>query len=406
MTLSQKTIDIVKSTVPALEENRVNITSVFYKNMFHNHPELLNIFNHANQSRGQQQLALANMVYAAAKNIDQLENIISEVVPVAHKHRGLGVKKEHYPIVGKHLIGAIKEVLGDAATDEVIDAWKEAYDAIAKVFIDMEANMYEEAADQPGGWKDFKEFIVDRKVKESDVITSFYLKPKDGEVLPHFEPGQYITVRVSIPEDEYLHLRQYSLSCAPGQDYYRISVKREADHEPYGKVSNYLHDYVNEGDAIEVSAPAGDFTLNMEEGEPVALISGGVGLTPMMSMLNTFVQEKSSRDITFIHSARNEKVHAFRDDVYKLTAQLENSRFIYGYSNPEATEGDQHFTGHITKEILQQYISKDTICYVCGPEPFLEHVIKILYALGLSKDNIRYEFFGPARELEAEKVAV
>src|SRR5699024_6737433 len=124
------------------------------------------------------------------------------------------------------------------------------------------------------------------------------------------------------------------------QDYYRISVKREADHEPYGKVSNYLHDYVNEGDAIVVSALAGDFTLNMEEGEPVALISGGVGLTPMMSMLNTLLQENSRRDITFMHPARHEKVHAICDDEYKLTAHLENSRFRYGYSNAEATEGD------------------------------------------------------------------
>lgn len=150
MALSQKTIDVVKSTAPVLEVHGVTITSVFYKNMFKNHPELLNIFNHANQSQGRQQTALANMVYAAAKNIDQLENVLPEVVQVAHKHRGLGVKPEHYPIVGKYLLGAIKEVLGDAATDEIIDAWSEAYGVIAQAFIGIEADMYKTSAEQPG----------------------------------------------------------------------------------------------------------------------------------------------------------------------------------------------------------------------------------------------------------------
>lgn len=402
MTLSQKTIDIIKSTVPVLEVHRVNITTVFYKNMFENHPELLNIFNHANQSQGEQQVALANMVYAAAKNIDQLENILPAVVPVAHKHRGLGVKAEHYPIVGKHLLGAIKEVLGDAATDEIIDAWEKAYEVIAKVFIDMEADMYQVAEEQPQGWDGFKEFQVIKKVKESDVITSFYLKPTDDKGLPHFEPGQYITVRLKIPGDSYLHNRQYSLSCAPGHNYYRISVKREADYEPFGKVSNYLHDHVNVGDAFDVSAPAGDFSLNMEESAPVALISGGVGLTPMMSMLETLVTKESDRNVTFVHSARHSGVHAFRDDVKQMTNKLKNGRFLYGYSNPGEHQVEQHFTGHITKELLEKNLSKDTVCYVCGPVPFLETIIPMLEELGMAKENIRYEFFGPAKELEAE----
>ena len=143
MTLSKKTIDIIKSTVPVLEVHGVTITSVFYKNMFTNHPELLNIFNHANQSQGRQQVALANMVYAAAQHIDRLEAVLPAVKQVAHKHRSLGVKPEHYPIVGEYLLGAIKEVLGEAATEEIIGAWAEAYGVIAQVFIDIEDDMYE-----------------------------------------------------------------------------------------------------------------------------------------------------------------------------------------------------------------------------------------------------------------------
>ncbi|MCJ7840821.1 NO-inducible flavohemoprotein [Lederbergia sp. NSJ-179] len=405
MTLSQKTIDIVKSTAPILGTQGVSITSVFYKNMFTHHPELLNIFNHANQSQGRQQTALANMVYAAAKNIDQLETILPAVKQVAFKHRGLGVKPEHYPIVGKHLLLAIKEVLGDAATDEVIEAWGEAYGVIAQVFIDIEAELYEKAEEQAGGWKDFKFFRVTNKVQESEVITSFYLQPADGKPVPTYKPGQYITVRVQIPGEEYTLNRQYSLSTAPGNEYFRISVKKEKDFEPNGKVSNYLHDHVSVGHQIEVSAPAGDFHL-VEEESPIALISGGVGLTPMMSMLDTLVQSNTDREVTFIHSARNEEVHAFAKDTANLVDQLNHGSYYYGYEKPVNPNGAHHFTGYLTEEFLKGNVTKNTVCYVCGPIPFLKNVVNMLANLGISNENIRYEFFGPAMQITKEKATV
>src|SRR5690606_16333195 len=133
---------------------------------------------------GRQQAALANTVYAAAVHIDNLEAILPAVVQIANKHVSLGVKAEHYPIVGEFLLGAIKEVLGDAATDEIINAWAEAYGVIADAFIGVENSMYEQAENQENGWKFFKDFVVARKVKESDNITSFYLKPADGSNVP------------------------------------------------------------------------------------------------------------------------------------------------------------------------------------------------------------------------------
>src|SRR4051794_40214843 len=175
--LNEKTIEIVKSTVPVLEKYGKDITTRFYELMFSKHPELLNIFNHANQSKGRQQTALANVVYAAAANIDNLGAIIPAVVQIAHKHRSLGIEAEHYPIVGYHLLGAIKEVLGDAATPEIIEAWGEAYGVIADAFIGIEKEMYDAAEDAEGGWRTFKDFTIVDKVPESDVITSFYLKP-------------------------------------------------------------------------------------------------------------------------------------------------------------------------------------------------------------------------------------
>src|SRR6185437_2923778 len=175
--LSQETIKIIKSTVPVLEKHGKTITTVFYKNMFAAHPELLNVFNHANQSQGRQQTALANAVYAAAANIDNLGAIIPAVVQIAHKHKSLGITPEQYPIVGYHLLGAIKEVLGDAATPEIIGAWGEAYQVIADAFIGIEKEMYDKAEQMEGGWRTFKEFKIVDKIVESDVITSFYLKP-------------------------------------------------------------------------------------------------------------------------------------------------------------------------------------------------------------------------------------
>src|SRR5690606_32179480 len=161
--LSEQTRTIVKSTAPVLAEHGKTITTVFYSNMFEAHPELLNIFNQANQKQGRQQTALANTVYAAAVHIDNLEAILPAVEQIAHKHVSLGVKAEHYPIVGEYLLKAIKEVLGDAATDEIINAWAEAYGVIADVFINMENGMYKEAETQENGWSFFKDFTIARK---------------------------------------------------------------------------------------------------------------------------------------------------------------------------------------------------------------------------------------------------
>ncbi|MCA1064112.1 NO-inducible flavohemoprotein [Rossellomorea sp. AcN35-11] len=401
--LSQKTIEIVKSTAPVLEVKGTEITSTFYKNMFANHPELLNIFNHANQEKGRQQTALANSVYAAAQNIDKLETILPVVKQIAHKHRSLGVKPEHYPIVGEHLLQAIQQVLGEAATEEIIDAWGEAYGVIAGVFIDVEEEMYKEAENKNAGFRDFKPFIVTKKVVESDVITSFYLQPKEGANVPTYKPGQYISVRVNIPGEEFTHIRQYSLSSAPMENLYRISVKREADHAPQGKVSNYLHDRMEVGSEMDVSAPAGDFYLE-DHTTPVAFISGGVGITPMMSMLEMVAQTKPERPTAFIHASKHEGVHAFRGEVDALMGGLLNGEACYIYENP--SDGAHH-RGYVNKEILSKYIDRETECYVCGPAPFMKAVITTLKELGVEEEKIHFEFFGPAMDLsKADRVTI
>ncbi|QKE75436.1 NO-inducible flavohemoprotein [Arthrobacter citreus] len=405
--LSQKTIDIIKSTVPVLEVTGTEITSVFYKNLFTNHPELLNVFNHTNQQKGRQQTALANTVLAAAQNIDKLETIIPVVKQIAQKHRSLLVKAEHYPIVGQHLLGAIKEVLGDAATEEILGAWGEAYGIIAQVFIDIEKEMYNEAATQEGGWSEFKEFTVINKVEESDVITSFHLKPKDGSSVPTFLSGQYITVRSQIPGEEYLSNRQYSLSDAPGKEYFRISVKREAEeNQPLGKFSNYLHNQVNVGDTLELTAPAGDFTINTENASDVVFLSGGVGITPLISMAKSIAASQPNLQVSFISASRNGKLQAFENELNELKEQLANYNLTFVYENPSEEDlKNSNFKkqGYIDTEWLKNNIkSNNADYYVCGPVPFLKSIITSLKELGIKDTQIHYEFFGPSMSLDTE----
>ncbi|ADI26799.1 NO-inducible flavohemoprotein [Geobacillus sp. C56-T3] len=402
--LHPKTIEIVKSTVPVLETHGEQITKRFYELMFSNHPELLNIFNHANQKQGRQQRALAAAVYAAARYIDQLDAILPVVRQIGHKHRSLGIKPEQYPIVGKHLLLAIKDVLGDAATDEVITAWAEAYEAIASVFIQVEKELYDEAAAKHGGWRDFRRFVVVKKVKESRVITSFYLEPEDGKAISDYLPGQYVSVKLSIPGETYTHIRQYSLSDAPGKGYYRISVKREAAtaDKPAGIVSNYLHDHVQEGDVLELSAPAGDFTLDLSKTTPVVFISGGVGITPLLSMAHTLAIRQPTRPAAFLHAALNGRVHAF-DEELRMLAERPSFSYHICYESPSDEDRlHPHFgkEGRIDLAWMQSVIpTKDADFYFCGPVPFMKTVYGALKQWGVPEEHIHYEFFGPAGDL-------
>ncbi|WP_028595649.1 NO-inducible flavohemoprotein [Paenibacillus assamensis] len=402
--LSSRTIEIVKSTVPVLGEHGTAITKRFYTIMFENHPELLNIFNHANQSQHRQPTALANVVYAAAANIDKLETLLPVVKQIAHKHRALNVKPEHYPIVGKHLLMAIKDVLGDASTDEILAAWGEAYSVIANVFIQVEDDMYKEAEQQQGGWSDYRPFMVMRKVQETEFITSFYLQPQDNGPIPTFAPGQYITVRVKPEGSVNTHHRHYSLSLAPCGDLYRITVKREGcgDNHPGGIVSCYLHDAVHVGDTLELTPPAGDFILNQDKNNPVVLISGGVGLTPMVSMLHTLAEQEPARDTIYIHATKNRQQHALRNEVDKLAEEHAHLHVLTCYE--EGTVGtDCDHEGYINADWLSSVLSTDQLTeadfYFCGPVPFMKSIHAQLQQLGVTAERIHYEFFGPSGTL-------
>ena len=318
MTKEQK--DLVKATVPVLKQHGVALTTHFYSRMLTHNAELKNVFNSGNQHNTAQPTALAMAVLAYAENIDDPSVLKSAVNRIGHKHVSLDIRPEQYAIVGKHLIASIGEVLGSAATDDLVEAWTVAYNELANIFVGVEANLYRDSIAK-GGWTGWRPFIVKKKVNESKEITSFYLSPTDGGKVARFLPGQYISVRMFLPELNVFQPRQYSISCACNDTYYRISVKREVgkDLKPEGMVSNRLHHHVNEGDIIEVAPPAGDFTFDINRPNPVVYISGGVGVTPLFSMLETLVQSGSDREVTWIHGARHPEVHAFKHAVAELS---------------------------------------------------------------------------------------
>lgn len=406
--LSEKTIEIVKAITPAVAANAETITRRFYERMFAGNPEVKAFFNQAHQHTGGQQKALAGAICAYFTHIDNLAALKPAVELIAQKHCSLGIKAEHYPIVGKHLLAAIKDVMGDAVTDEVEAAVGEAYQVLADICIGREQEIYDQQQATPGGWNGYRTFVVDRKVPESEVVTSFYLKPADGDVVPTFLPGQYITVRIDHPKTP-TSPRNYSLSDRPGNGHYRISVKREralAPNAPDGLISTYLHDDVQVGDHVEVGPPCGEFTIDPanSNGRPIVLLAGGIGVTPLLSMAKTLGDQRPDAPLYFLQAARNSRVHAFADEVRQLAANGTNVQTRVIYDQPlegDATEGKCDATGIVTTEFLRDWTPyKDAEFYFCGPKPFMQNVYSGLKQLGVDESRIHFEFFGPKQAMQ------
>ncbi|KAF7122607.1 hypothetical protein CNMCM5793_000632 [Aspergillus hiratsukae] len=366
--LTPKQIALIKATVP--------------------HPELNNVFNTANQVNGHQARALAGALFAYASHIDDVSALGPAVELICNKHASLYIQPDDYKIVGKYLLEAMKEVLGDACTDDVLDAWAAAYWALANIMIDREGTLYKESE----GWTNWRHFHVARKVRESDEITSFYLKPVDGKPLPNFNPGQYISVRVNVPRLKYPQARQYSLSDTPRSDYYRISVKKESGLDPRAPgakrhsryVSNVLHDITKEGDLVEVSHPCGDFFLSSAEAShPIVLLSAG-------------------RKIHFIHGSRTSQARAFKDHVQTLEKLFPNIQVTFFTSKPSEHDQpgvDYHHLGRIDLQKLNPSADlhlddPHTEFYICGPESFMAQMEGSLKAKRVGDDRIKMELFG------------
>src|SRR3954454_15119016 len=391
--LSAQTIALVKATVPALEAHGLDITRRMYQRMFANEA-IRDLFNQSHHGdTGSQPKALATAVLAYAQNIDRLEVLGAAVERIAQKHVGLQILPEHYPAVAESLLGAIKDVLGDAATGEVLAAWGEAYWFLADILIGREKRIYDETAASPGGWSGWRNFVVERKERESDIITSFILRPQDGGPVVRHRPGQYLTFWLEIPGHAPLK-RNYSISSAPDDHTYRISVKRE----PGGLVSGWLHDMAEPGTILKAAPPAGEFFLPETPERPIVLVSGGVGLTPLVSMLEAVARTKPDLPIHHIHGTLNGATHA-----RALTASTPNTTTFYAEPRPEDQIGRDHdHAGFISIDFLREHTPLTEADYfLCGPRAFLRTFVNGLSQAGVPASRIHYEFFGPADELLA-----
>jgi ferredoxin-NADP reductase/MOSC domain-containing protein YiiM len=242
-------------------------------------------------------------------------------------------------------------------------------------------------------WPGFRPMRVAQIHKESDSVASFILAPFDGQPLPAFRAGQFVVLRLLVDPGKAPILRSYSLSDLPVADHLRITVKSESN----GLGSSFLCNRVREGDALDVSAPRGSFTLRPGE-KPVVLLSAGVGATPVMSMLHALAAEKSQREIWWVYGARNGADHPFAQESRSLLKQLSRGRNYVVYSGPAASDRlglDFDASGHIDAALMQRIgISPDSDFYLCGPTSFLENMREGLRNWGVSAQNVHTEVFG------------
>ncbi|SLN30686.1 Flavohemoprotein [Roseovarius albus] len=390
--ISESTKAIVTATVPALEAHGRSIVTEMYARLLAD-DEIRVLFNQSHQGGSSpQHEALTNAILAYAKNIDNLGALAGAVERIANKHVGLQIQEEHYEHVANALIGAIAHVLGDAATDEVLSAWGEAYWFLAGILIGREKQLYQDKAQADGGWEGWREFRISERRQESGSVMSFILKPVDGRAVLRHQPGQYLSFDFDLPGVG-RHRRNYSISSKPNGEYYRITVKRE----PGGAVSGWLHEQADEGTILRVAPPAGDFMLKDTAGSEVVLLSAGVGLTPMVSMLETLAERGQSA--TYLH-ATVDGTQLVMGDIAKSLA----GRSVTFFETPNDSDraaSNYDVEGRISPDWLAANTAVDQAnYYICGPKGFMVMAVNGLKTAGVPQERIHFEFFGPASDLD------
>jgi nitric oxide dioxygenase len=393
--LSDTSKPVIEATLPVVADNIQKIAERFYQHLFGEHPELLDgTFNRGNQAEGTQQQALAGSVAMFASALvnhpDHLpEHLLNRV---AHKHASLGIRPEQYQVVHDHLFWAIADVLGDAVTPEVAAAWNEVYWLMAYALINQERGLYSARGVRPETvWREWE---VTEKVRETDDVVTFKVKRVDDRLVKTSLPGQYVTVRLRMP-DEVRQPRQYSLTAADDGEHRQFSVKRvHGEDRPDGEVSNLLHDRVEVGDRIELSLPFGDVVLD-DSGRPVVFASAGIGITPMAGMLSHLTTAGSHLRVMVLHADRNEASFALRAQVREDVRALANGSLHVFYE--DGAHGDLDVEGRFAGrlDVEQVQLPEDAVYYLCGPLPFLKATRQALLDEGVPAQDIQYEVFGP-----------
>lgn len=408
----------IQASVPVLKEVGLTITRRFYASMLSAHPELNNVFNQGNQASEAQQQSLASAVFAYAANIDAAPALAPVIERIAHKHASLGIRSHHYPIVGRHLLGAISEVLGSAATPALMAAWDEAYWLLAGALIEAEARLYERSSAPPGALLPLRVAAVE---SEGEGLVSLVLTTEDGTSPGTFVPGQYVSVEVQWPDTGRRQRRQYSLSDAPGQPHWRITVKRETQEpgKPQGQVSNWIHDRAHVGSVLQCSPPFGEFRPGGVAGEgpalaPQVLIAAGVGITPMMSWLKHWADLAYEGDATsvlvpevhLLYAARSVQHHPLQADLAALQRKMKDRLHTWicyealikpseaGHEgrSPDAT-GLLDVSAVLPSRLGDRL--RDAQVFMCGPGAFMREQALALQGLHVPAHHIYREVFGP-----------
>jgi nitric oxide dioxygenase len=394
--MEQKVRQLIQETIPILQTSGEMLIKHFYERMFKFNPELRNVFNMTNQATGKQQNALANAVLAYAQHINDPSVLINTLKTIGHKHVSLNISKEQYEIVGNHLINSIKEILGDLASEDILNAWTIAYTELADIMIEIEADLYSKNTIKKGGWIGWRQFEIFKIEAETKEIKSFYFAPLDKKEIADFKPGQYISVKTKLVHEDLEQIRQYSLSSDFNENYYRVSIKKETDaNYPDGVVSNMLHNK-KVGDIIELSPPSGTFYLDIQDTKPMVLISGGIGQTPLLSMLKSNQKSLQKKKTIWIHACRNEQMHAFKKEIEEIQNSSDWLKTFFYYEamgkvDNYATEGRIDLM-----KIQNEILIDEAKYYICGPAQFIQHQYNVLVDLGVTKGNIFYEEFGPS----------
>lgn len=364
--------DVIRATVPVLAENGVALISHFYNRMLTHNPELQQVFNITHQKTGHQAKALAGAVLAYAQHIDNPAVLMSAVKHIGHKHASVNIRAEHYPIVGLHLIESIKEVLGAGATPEVIDAWTKAYEQLAQIMIGFEADLIQKGALQKGGWSGWRSFVVQKKTVETPNVTTFTLVPVDKGGVPQMVAGQYVSVKLYLPALGLVQPRQYTVTKATDSEL-QISVKR------IGMVSSTLHD-APEGTVVELTPPMGEFNLP-EGNRPLVMISAGIGVTPIVAMLEA---ADANRQVKLLHVCKSQEDFALRTRVEAaINGNVNRTLQVHTTEN-----------GKWTADQLAALVTPDADYVICGPDGFMKTVIDTLKGQQVDDARIHYERFG------------
>jgi nitric oxide dioxygenase len=386
--------EIVAATLPLIGAHIDEITAEFYRRMFGNHPELLrNLFNRGNQAQGAQQRALAASIATFATHLvdPDLPHPAELLSRIGHKHASLGVTADQYPIVHDNLFAAIVAVLGaDTVTDEVAAAWDRVYWIMAETLIDLEHDLYAAAGVSDGDV--YRRARVVSRVDDPSGAVLLTVRSAD-EPFPDFLPGQYVSVGITM-SDGARQLRQFSLVNAPGTEELTFAVKPvgATNDQPAGEVSTWIAANVCVGDILDVTVPFGDLPAPAG-GEPLVLISAGIGVTPMIGILEFLAAQAPGTPVRVLHADRSDRSHPLRKRQRELLAQLPNATLDVWYEDGLTAGQAGVHPGLLTLEGIE--LPDMAQVYLCGNNGFVQAVRSQLVARGVPAARVHCELFSP-----------